>query len=48
MKKKLEEEVLVKVQNRLAQRMIRALVINKWLGWFTLHLHTIQLGLFYK
>ena len=31
MKKKLEE-VLVKVQNRLAQRMIRALVINKWLG----------------
>ena len=32
MKKKLEEEVLVKIQNRLAQRMIRALVINKWLG----------------
>ena len=32
MKKKLEEEFLVKIQNRLAQRMIRALVINKWLG----------------
>ena len=31
MKKKLEEEVLVKIQNRLAQRMIRALVIHKWL-----------------
>ena len=46
MKKKLEEEILVKVQNRLAQRMIRAMVNNKWLGLFTLFSFSIHLGVF--